>query len=774
MPATAALSGTTLTVAGTTGDDRISVFQNGADLVVYDGATEIGRAPSSAVTDIVVDADGGNDVVKVDRSITQPADLMGGAGNDKLVGGGGANALTGDGGDDTLFAGGGMSTFNGNEGENELIRVRPDDVVFPNAGDVQLLDSGPQAEAVTETITDDEVSALLRRAAAASASSDAIIAVVDRNGRILGVRVESGVSQEVTGSEDNLVFAIDGAVAKARTGAFFANNQAPLTSRTVQFISQSTITEREVESNPSITDPNSTERGPGFVAPVNTGNHFPPGIAFTPQVDLYQIEHTNRDSSVHPGDDRIKGTADDVPLDERFNIDSAFVPDGQQLYAPDSYGYSSGIRPGAQSRGIATLPGGIPIYKNGQVVGGIGVFFPGKTGFATEENSSLSTTYDPSKPDRTLEAEWIAYATVGGTVVSATAGIEPSPVQGALNGAELPAGFGLPTGRIDLVGIQLDIFGQGGAKEGTERVLQVGATVGRGSPDDGTNQSVDPGADGIAGSSDDVFLLDGEPVPDGWLVTPHDGDGITKADVERIITQAITQAQTTRAAIRLPLGERAKYVYAVTDRQGNVVGLYRDPDATVFSIDVAVAKARNVMYYADPTQLQPEDQVAGVPAGTAVTNRTVRYLSLARYPEGIDGSPAGPLSQLYDDTTGTDPNTGKLVGPAQPASAYDSAVGHDAFNPGTNFHQEGNVLNQNGVVFFPGSAPLYKVRPGGGGLAVLSGGFGVSGDGVDQDDIATVAGQAGYDVPAYVLRADEVSVAGVRLPYQKGNRNPEG
>jgi uncharacterized protein GlcG (DUF336 family) len=268
-------------------------------------------------------------------------------------------------------------------------------------------------------------------------------------------------------------------------------------------------------------------------------------------------------------------------------------------------------------------------------------------------------------------------------------------------------------------------------------------------------------------------VLAGKTVPSGWLVLPHDGDGVSKADVERIVTQSIVQSNLTRAAIRLPLGTRAKFVFAVSDRQGNVVGLYREQDATVFSIDVAVAKARNVMYYADPNQLQPIDQVPGVPPGTAFSNRTFRYLGLPRFPEGIDGNPAGPFSQLYDDLQGTDPFTGRLVGPRQPASAYDSVVGYDSFNPGTNFHQAGNVLNQNGIVFFPGSAPLYKVQPGG-TTAVLSGGFGVSGDGVDQDDVTTVAGQLGFDVPGTVLRADQVFFQGVRLPYQKGNRNPEG
>src|SRR5262245_15491596 len=181
------------------------------------------------------------------------------------------------------------------------------------------------------SLTAGEVQQLLRRAAAASASNDAIIAVVDREGSVLGVRVESGVSPRITGSTASLVFAIDGALAKARTGAFFANNQAPLTSRTVQFISQSTITRREVNSNPNVPNLNSLLRGPGSVAPVGLGGHFPPRVRNTPPVDLFGIEHTNRDSLVHPGPDHIKGTADDLPLPSRFNVNPAFIPPGKNL-----------------------------------------------------------------------------------------------------------------------------------------------------------------------------------------------------------------------------------------------------------------------------------------------------------------------------------------------------------------------------------------------------------------------------------------------------------
>jgi uncharacterized protein GlcG (DUF336 family) len=576
-----------------------------------------------------------------------------------------------------------------------------------------------------------EVDQLLSRAAAASASRDAIIAVVDRMGDILGVRVESGVSPRITTNPVNLVFAIDGAVAEARTGAFFANDNAPLTSRTVQFISQSTITRREVKSNPDILDLNSPLRGPGFVAPVGLGGHFPPRVANTPPVDLFGIENTNRDSILHPGPDGIKHVGQFV-LRSRFNADPAFIPPGQELTPPESYGYVSGLMQTAQSRGIGTLPGGIPIYKGPELVGGIGVFFPGKTGFASAENSSLSDGFNPHRRDRSLEAEFMALAAEG---IQGEAG--------SLPGIGIPPGF--LGGRIDLAGITLDIFGPGGT-QGLQRLLTFGRTLGHGSPSDGSLMPVDQ-----MGHT----TLDGKPVPERWLVMPHDGVGLTAADVQRIIEQGIATASVTRAQIRLPIGTRTSMVFAVTDTTGEILGLYRMPDATVFSIDVAVAKARNVAYYTDVAALQPSDRVPGLPKGVALTARTFRYLAQPRFPEAIDGQPPGPFSILNDH--------GRL------AQSFRSVLGHDAFFPETNFRdQRDSIVNQNGIVFFPGSSALFKVI---GGRPVLVGGLGVSGDGVDQDDFVTAGAAAGFAPPG-ALQADRFFVRGVRLPYSKFPRNP--
>jgi hypothetical protein len=136
---------------------------------------------------------------------------------------------------------------------------------------------------------------------------------------------------------------------------------------------------------------------------------------------------------------------------------------------------------------------------------------------------------------------------------------------------------------------------------------------------------------------------------------------------------------------------------------------------------------------------------------------------------------------------GINPLTGENLDNHQPLSASvyaspasPSTVAFDAFNPSRNFRDPGDagvriagkgtlyrLANQNGVVFFPGSSPVYI------GGSLLAGGLGISGDGVDQDDVVTAYGQIGYAAPD-PIRVDQYSIGGVRLPFQKFNRNPTG
>ncbi len=673
-------------------------------------------------------------------------------------------------------------------------------------------------------INESEVQTLLQRASQASSSQDAIIAVVDRAGRILGVRVEAGVSAALQSDSAKLAFAIDGAVAKARTAAFFSSNSAPLTSRTIRFISQSTITQREVESSPGNLDP--LYKGPGFVAPIGVGGHFPPEIAFAPQVDLFAIEHQSRDRQLlSPGPDEKPGTSDDIKLQNRFNVQPFNVAIGSEAYLaewPESYGVQSGQDLAAQARGIATLPGGIPLFKivadnqgsiQPNLVGGIGVFFPGPDGFATYEQGFVSSSLRGGVPQselernnasRVLEAEFIAFAAAAGGGVVSPIGAFQRDVSEFNQYLSPLKNFVVLNGRIDLVGITLEIYGptpnRSAPLPGIDQVIQLGRSLGPLGISSGHDQIVEGASKYLAGHA----------VPEKWLVVPHaakDGS-LTAVQVEQIINQGIAEAELTRAAIRLTKdfrpGARTRMVLAVADKSGELLGVYRMPDATVFSIDVAIAKARNTAYYADATALLPQDRVDfngdGVfgpistnydapgdtlPLGTALTNRTFRFLVEPRYPTGADLSNANPAPQSILNLPGIDPRTAenRFAAPL-PFSVYanplsSSTTAYDAFVPSRNFRDPGDVgitigdtgvsfptANQNGVVFFPGSSPLYV-------NGKLVGGFGVSGDGVDQDDVVTAAGQVGFAAPDS-LRADQFIVGGVRLPYQKFNRNPQG
>jgi hypothetical protein len=144
------------------------------------------------------------------------------------------------------------------------------------------------------------------------------------------------------------------------------------------------------------------------------------------------------------------------------------------------------------------------------------------------------------------------------------------------------------------------------------------------------------------------------------------------------------------------------------------------------------------MTYFNSPSVNPND-LPGVPLGTAVTNRTISFGAQPLFPSGINGTQPGPFFQLFVNDLDNPCTQG-----SQPATAA--------------------ANKQSGIVFFPGSSGLFR-------NGKLVGGFGVSGDGVDQDDFVTNGGAAGWEPPASV-RADQILIRGVRLPYQKFPRNP--
>jgi hypothetical protein len=71
---------------------------------------------------------------------------------------------------------------------------------------------------------------------------------------------------------------------------------------------------------------------------------------------------------------------------------------------------------------------------------------------------------------------------------------------------------------------------------------------------------------------------------------------------------------------------------------------------------------------------------------------------------------------------------------------------------------------KNGLQIFAGGLPIYR-------NGVLIGAVGVSGDGIDQDDIISAAGADAF-APSPAIRSDQILVRGVRLPFLKFPARP--
>jgi uncharacterized protein GlcG (DUF336 family) len=388
----------------------------------------------------------------------------------------------------------------------------------------------------------------------------------------------------------------------------------------------------------------------------------------------------------------------------------------------------SDIKMPALPLGLSGDPGSVPIYKNGVAVGGVGI----------EGDGVYTVDRDPADFDQPFE-EVIA--------VSAGRGFEPpSVIRGDnilvdgirlayLNVTNAPAPPTIPFGSLPgvvtspILGAQLSEF--------------TPAVVG-----------------GIAGEVDTRFFP--------FIASPTvTANSLTASDVNTIIAHAAQQANITRAAIRQPLGSNARVSIAVVDTNGVVLGVFRQADAPVFGFDVSVQKARTAAFYSNANAgallsaagfgsyvARAAADGLKLDGSVAFTDRAGGFLHRPFFPDGINNTAAGPFSTqlnqwsvfnvgLQLDLIKTNLQT-VLSGGAAPCTTISSLP--------------------NGIQIFPGSTPLYK-------NGVLVGAIGISGDGVDQDDLIAAGGSVGY-APPVGIRSDQVFVRGVRLPFLKFPRSP--
>jgi uncharacterized protein GlcG (DUF336 family) len=491
-------------------------------------------------------------------------------------------------------------------------------------------DPPPVPPSANVTLSSNSVEAIIQ-ATAESVSSPIVVAVVDRPGNVLAVWKRTGAPEMSIGNFTKMAKTADLAIALARTGAFFSNNEAPLTSRTVRFIS---------------------------------GIHLPPGVMNQPPADLYGIENTNRGCT-------LSAEAENNGIKPSRSMDDT-----------TGLGIITGKADVMDSDPNAVNPGGLGIYQGNVLVGGIGV--------------------------AGVEGDVAEFAAFTGAAAGGDKGLGALP-------NPLPA-----PGEVFLGGIALP---------------NINTMTRPGGVDPGTFSSSE-GMYIVKPTENGAFAFEGDLVSPQESTNPAPADGgLSAAEVKQIMDNAESTAKQTRAAIRLPPGERARMVIAVADLKGNIIGLRRMPDATVFSIDVAATKARNMVYF--NSSLRTAADLPGVPIGTAVTNRTISFGAQPLFPPGIDGSQPGPFFDEYS---------------------------YDVDRPCSQGFQPLSTPNQSGIVFFPGSAGLFR-------SGALVAGLGISGDGVDQDDFVTNGGTKGFEAPANI-RADQIMIDGVRLPYFKFPRNP--
>jgi len=519
-----------------------------------------------------------------------------------------------------------------------------------------------------QSLSETEVSRILAQGAAYAAkySPQSVLAVVDREGFVLGVidvakraPLNSGITA--------------GAVSRAGTAAFLSSNENAFTSRTAGYIIQ---------------------------------QHFPPGVRNTSPGPLVGVGFSNLFFS-------------DVNRFKRFT--GAFLG-----------GAPVTVSPGARAEAVpltslADSPGGVPLYKNGELVGGVGV-----TGDSSPSNLSPAAFLLGSTPPESSTAGFkVAADTDENVALAAQSGFRP--VSSILATNVLLGGIRVPYVVGDVSNPPeppkpLPLSAAGALTPAAGAVVADGTftyTV-RASPP--AYPYVVATLGGVSGEIRQPIVAD--PLLGVSTIGARAATRLTAAEVTGILALAARQCNTIRAGIRLPVGTRAKVFISVVNNPNapgvapQVLGVFRVGEATMFSWDVCVQKARTALFFSNNK--------------AAMSTRAVGYLAQRFFPPGLDGMAWGPLF------------------------GFQEAV---SLKPSPTALYPGNSNLPNGMTIFPGGLPLYR-------NGELIGAIGVSGDGVDQDDMICASGCANF-LAAEAIRSDQSTYRGARLPYVKFPRDPQ-
>ncbi|MBP6502966.1 MAG: heme-binding protein [Rhodoferax sp.] len=415
--------------------------------------------------------------------------------------------------------------------------------------------------------------------------------------------------------------------------------------------------------------------------------------------------------------------------------------------------------------GLSADPGGLPLYKNGRLVGGIGVMADAVYGL------DLDITNIDADVDETL-------AVAGTLGFEAPVDIRANRI--TLDGRSARYVDAVQTGvpATSIAGLPGALIPVAGYFPGA---IRAGTAYGQSAS--GVRRDT-----GVFASLGGYVLVDASDSNLFPVRAATDG-GLSAPEAQQILQSALALAARARGQIRRPLGQAAQVTITVVDTNGEVLGLVRAPDAPIFGTDVALQKARSAAFMSNPVAgaelLALPAAVSPLPMatsamgpyvtalrsfmgnaftlsnGVALSTKAIGNLSRPFFPDGIIGTSNGPLSKPYaqwspfSDGMQLDISINAIV----KAAFGDLGVGCTGLN-----------RLRNGLQIFSGGMPIYRVVNG---TAQLLGGIGVSGDGTDQDDMIAFLGLAqagavlgngiGNAPPA--LRADAIPLSVGRLRY---------
>lgn len=506
-------------------------------------------------------------------------------------------------------------------------------------------------------------------------------------------------------------------------------------------------------------------------------------------------------------------------VQDHFNPGESFQPGGplfgvqfSQLACSDFTSAWNGIGtspgPHRSPLGLSADPGGFPLYKDGTPVGGVGVLADGIYGVDRFIADS----------DRNAD-EMIAYAATFGFAAPQDRRADQITVEGKtfrfsdVTFADLTTDPATATPFATIppaTGTLLAVNGY------TDGVIRAGTAFGQNA------SGIAPDPSNLYPGLDAFVLVDAAGTPRYPPIAGTDGGTLAVAplsalEVQQILQSALDVANRARAQIRRPLSSQARVTISVVDTNGEILGVVRGRDAPMFGADVSLQKARTATLFSSDTAATFLNALPGVsyltttdtPPGlvfspvvqipdyvTALQNflgnpnaladgliafsdRAGGNLSRPFYPDGIDTNGPGPLSKVQGEWSPF--STG-----LQLDLAYNAILQHVLFAAGaigtdvlpgcagvsldtgtlTFMSTVANVRVGNGLQIFPGSVPIYRGD-------TLVGGIGVSGDGVDQDDMISFLGvhEAGLQLGSGLgnappaRRADTLTPQGTRLRY---------